>query len=173
MKSKPIFLLALVLGCGVFGCSTAREQPHRYITRFKDGELPEVEWFEKPSAEELQNIKVARISLPKDELAKLAALPKDPQNGAKWLVEVDPDTLHDGPWKTDLYIFGNTDTNRCVQIELKDHTSGGVRYSWLNAKNLFVEVWWGHIAYTDFILDTKTLKFLSLEDGYCYFDPTP
>jgi len=167
MKSKLILCLALVLSGGLFGCSTTVGQSRQYISRpANSDELPGVSWHEKPSPETLQKIKVARVSLTKDELNKLAVLPKDPENGALWLVEEDPDTLRDGPWKTDLYIFDNANTNHCVRIGLFDHVSGGVKHVWLNDKILFVEVWWGHIGYTDFILNVETLKFLYMEDGF-------
>src|SRR5581483_713289 len=167
MKIKFILCLELVLCVGLFGCATNDEQSRQYISRSANpSELPEILWYEKPSPETLKNIKIARISLTKDELNKLAALPKDPTNRASWPVEEDPDTMRDGPWKTDIYIFDTSDTNHCVRIELIDHVSGGVKHTWLNNKILFVEVWWGHIGFTDFILNTETLKFLYMEDGF-------
>jgi hypothetical protein len=39
---------------------------------------------------------------------------------------------------------------------------------WLNEKMLFVEVSWGGIAWTDFVLDTETLRFAYIEDGFDY-----
>jgi hypothetical protein len=85
--------------------------------------------------------------------------------GVRWLVAEDPDTTQDGPWTTRLYIFDSADTNRCVEVELIDHVSGGVRPRWLNDKMLFVNVWWGRIAWTDFILDTETRHIAYIEDG--------
>ena len=172
MKPKLLLCLALVLSGGLFGCSTVNEQPHQYISRStKPDELSEVISYEKPSPETLQNIKVARVSLTKDVLNKLATLPKDPTNGASWLVEEDPDTTHDGPWKTDVFILDDADTNRCVRIEIIDHVSGGVKHTWLKNKILFVEVWWGHIGFTDFILNTETCKIIYMEDGFDAFEP--
>ncbi len=167
MKIKLILCLVLILSGGLFGCSIVNESPRQYISRSTNpAELSEVSWYEKPSLETLQNIKVTRVSLTKPELNKLTALPKDPTNGASWLVEEDPDTMRDGPWKTHLYIFDNSDTNHCAHVELIDHVSGGVKHTWLNDKILFVEVWWGHAGWTDFILNTETCKIIYMEDGF-------
>jgi len=87
------------------------------------------------------------------------------QNGVRWLVEEKPDTMRAGPWSTWLYIFDTADTNHCVRVELIDHASGSVHHAWLNDKLLFVRVWFGRIAWTDFILDSETLRFAYIEDG--------
>ena len=70
-----------------------------------------------------------------------------------------------GPWNTRLYIFDSADTNRCVRVELLDHAGYEIRHHWLNEKMLFVRVPWGRIAWTDFILNTETLRFAYIEDG--------
>jgi hypothetical protein len=158
MKPKIILCLTLVLSGVLFGCSTTDNSSRRDIVSYS-----------KPSSESLQKIKIERISLTGDQLAKLASLPKDKTEfGSRWLLKEKPDTMRDGPWSTRLYIFNSTDTNQCVQIELLDHASYDVRHIWLNEKMLFVEVCWGRIAWTDFILDTETLRFAYIEDGFDY-----
>jgi hypothetical protein len=57
-----------------------------------------------------------------------------------------------------------------VRIEMDDN-QGRVDHTWIGDKILFVEVWWGRIAWTDFVLDTKTLRFLYIEDGRDDFVP--
>jgi hypothetical protein len=168
-NTTPKLLLgfALVFSGGLFGCSITNEQPRQYMWRSTNPEeLSEVCWHEKPSRETLQNIKVARVSLTKDQLNKVAGLAKEPENGPRWLMEETPDTTRSGRWKTQLDIFDDFDADHFVRIELIDHVSGGVKYTWLNDKLLFVEVWWGRIACTDFILNTETRKFLYIEDAF-------
>jgi hypothetical protein len=132
----------------------------------KSKELPWESWYGQPSPDTLRNIKIHRHTLTETELKRLKLLQKDPADSASWLVEEDPDTTHPGRWKTTLYVFENTDTNHCVQIELTNHVSAGVKHEWLNDKILFVEVWWGHIGFTDLILNTETLRVLYMEDGF-------
>jgi len=157
MKPKLILCLALVLSGGLFGCSTI--EPTR----------PDAITYSKPSSESLQKIKIERISLTSEQLAKSVLLPKDKTEfGSRWLVEEKPDTMRDGPWNTRLYIFNSADTNQCVRVELLDHASYDVRHTWLNDKMLFVEVYWGRIAWTDFVLNTETLRFAYIEDDFDY-----
>src|SRR5271154_7016281 len=167
MKPKLILCLALVLSGGLFGCATVNQTPRQYIIApANQGEATESLYYDNPSPDILQNIKVARISLTKDELNKLAALPKDQTNSVTWLVEIDPDTTRDGPWKTQLYLFDVEDTNHCVRVELTDHVSGGVSHAWINDELLSIKVWWGHIAWTDLILNVETCKILYLREGF-------
>jgi hypothetical protein len=171
MNPKILLCFALVLSGVLSGCSTTGESSRRYITRFPNsGELPQVSYYGKPSPETLRHIKVERIALAKADVDRLAELPKESTNSSSRLVEEDPDTMHDGSWKTTLYIVDDVDTNHCVRVELTDHKSGGVKHEWLNDKILFVEVWWGRIAYTDFILNIETLRFLYIEDGFTTFE---
>jgi hypothetical protein len=157
MKPKLLLGLALVLSSGLFGCSTIESARQGAVT------------FSKPSSGNLQKIKIERISLTGEQLAKLALPTEDKRGiGPPLLVEERPDWTRDGPWNTRLYIFNSADTNRCVRVELLDHAAYEVRHTWLNAKMLFVEVPWGHIAWTDFVLDTKTLRFAYIEDGFVY-----
>ena len=107
-----------------------------------------------------------RVALTQAELSALAVLPRDVAiRDVRWLVVEKPDTLRNGPWITRLSIFDTGDTNHCVRVELMDHSSGGVDHRWLNGKMLWVTVWFGRIAWTDFILDTETLRFAYMEDG--------
>jgi hypothetical protein len=157
VQSKIILCLALVLSGGLFGCSTIEPTRQDAVS------------YSKPSSENLQKIKIERISLTSEQLAKLASLPKDKTEfGSWWLVEEKPDTMQAGPWNTRLYILNSTDTNQCVRVELLDDASYDVRHTWLNEKMLFVEVCWGRIAWTDFILNTETLRFAYIEDGFDY-----
>jgi len=166
MKPKLILCHALILSGVLFGCSTVNESPRQYIlTPDNPSEHTDVLTYTKPSPETLKQIKVARVSLTKEELNKLAALPKDAaMSDVRWLVEEKPDTMQNGPWDTQLYIFDTGDTNHCVRVELIDN-AGRVDHRWLNGKMLFVTVWFGRIAWTDFILDTETLRFAYIEDG--------
>ncbi len=157
MKPKLVLCLALVLGGGLFGCSSIEPARQEAVT------------YSKPSSGSLQKIKIERISLTGEQLTKLVLPPEDKREiGPPLLVEERPDWTHGGPWNTRLYIFNSTDTNRCVRVELLDHAAYEVRHTWLNAKMLFVEVPWGHIAWTDFVLDTKTMRFAYIEDGFAY-----
>jgi len=161
MKPKLILCLALVLSGGLFGCSTVEPTRQETVT------------YSKPSSESLQKIKIERISLTGEQLAKLALeghglQPEDERGSGPPLVEVWPDWTRAGPWNTRLYIFNSADTNRCVRVELLDHAAYEVRHTWLNEKMLFVRVYWGRIEWTDFVLDTKTLRFAYIEDGFYY-----
>jgi hypothetical protein len=73
--------------------------------------------------------------------------------------------MHNGPWNTRLYIFDSSDTNQCVRVDLIDHASYDVQHNWLNEKLLFVSVPWGRIVWTDFVLNTETMRFAYIEDG--------
>jgi hypothetical protein len=157
MKAKLILCLALVLSGGLFGCSTI--QPIR----------PDAVTYSKPSSKNLQKIKIERISLTGQQLTRLISLPKDKTEfGLRWLVQEKPDTMRDETWNTLFYIFNSANTNRCVRVELLNHASYDVRHTWLNDKMLFVEVYWGRIAWTDFVLNTETLRFAYIEDGFDY-----
>jgi hypothetical protein len=115
----------------------------------------------------LQKIRIERISFPNEQSAKLVVSPDDKREcGPPLLAEERPDWTRDGPWNTRLYIFNFADTNRCVCVELLDHGAYEVRHTWLNDKMLFVEVPWGRLAWTDFVLDAKTLRFAYIEDGF-------
>jgi hypothetical protein len=122
MKSKLILGLALVLSGGLVGCSTAIESPRQYLVSYDPSERSDILSYSKPSSESLRQIKVERVSLTKEQLHTLNALPKSKtENGMRWLVEEKPDTMRDGPWNTRLYIFERDDTNHCVRVELIDH----------------------------------------------------
>ena len=162
MNPKLLLCLPLVLCGGLFGCSTIEPIRQEAVT------------YSKPSSESLQKIKIERISLTGEQLAKLAleghGLSPEDKRGTDppLLLEVWPDWTRDAPWNTRLYIFNSGDTNRCVRVELLDHGAYEVHHTWLNDKMLFVEVPWGRIAWTDFVLDTKTLRFAYIEDGFYY-----
>ena len=163
-----LWLYGLLLSAVLGGCSTGQLWERQYVVTHKDPSqdgLPEEFCYGKPSPETLRNIRVARISLTQAERAKLTTLPNDNDSGVTWLKEMDPDTSRQGPWKTQLYIFDNNDTNHCWRIDLINHVSGGVRHEWLNDDVLSVEVWWGHVAFTDFFLDVSTGKFIYMRDG--------
>jgi len=167
MNSKFAGLGGFLLVAILAGCSTGKLWERQYISKSKDPAdgLPEEFLYGKPSPETLRNIQVARISLTPEERARLATLPNDNDSGVTWLKEIDPDTSHAGPWKTELYVFDNTDTNHCLRVDLINHVSGGVRHEWLNNDILSVEVWWGHVAFTDFFLDVSTGRFVYMRDG--------
>ena len=153
VKCRLLLCLALVLSVGLFGCSTIEPTRREHVT------------YSKPSSESLKKIKIERISLTDKQRAELTSWPKDKSKfGSQWLVEEWPDWPPQ--WHTRLYIFDSDDTTHCVRVELLDHAVYEVQHKWLNKKMLFVEVPWGHIAWTDFVLDTKTLRFASIEDGF-------
>jgi hypothetical protein len=153
-----ILCLALVLSGGLSGCSTVEPPRQENVT------------YSKPSSENLQKIKIERISLTNEQLAKSVVEPEDKrENGSPLLAEERPVWTRDAPWNTRLYIFNSADTNRCVCVELLDHGAYEVHHTWLNNKMLFVKVPWGRLAETDFVLDTKTLRFAYIEDGFDYF----
>ena len=157
---------ALVIGGGLFGCSTVNKLPPRYVVTYGSSERPDMLSYSTPSPRSLQQIKISRISLRKEELSKLADLPKSKTDyGLRWLVEEKPNTMRDGPWNTRLYLFEAGHTKHCLRVELIDHASYEVKYSWLNEKMLFVSVSWGRIAWTDFVLNSETLRFSYIEEG--------
>ncbi|HEY3761803.1 MAG TPA: hypothetical protein VGN23_08645 [Verrucomicrobiae bacterium] len=58
------------------------------------------------SEDTLRQIKIARISLNKAELEKLAALPKETiVADDRWMIEEKPDTMRSSPWNTLFYVF--------------------------------------------------------------------
>lgn len=155
MKHTIMIFFALVLGGVLLGCSTTVDSSRQLAVTYS-----------KPSSESLKKIKMERVSLAKEQLNKLAPLPRSTTRfESRWFVEEKPDTMRDGPWNTRLYIFDSLDTNQCVRLELINHASSDVEYAWLNEKLLFVSVWWGRIAWTDFVLNTETMRFAYIEDG--------
>ena len=166
MKSKITLCLVLVLSGVLFGCSIGFESRRQYLVSHESGERSDILSYSKPSPETLRKIEIELVSLTKEQMRKLNALPKSrTDNGVRWLVEEKPDTRRDGPWNTQLYIFDTAGTNHCVRVELIDHASSSVDHTWLNDKMLFVKVWFGRIAWTDFVLDTETRRFVYIEDG--------
>jgi hypothetical protein len=164
MKSKILLYLELVL-MGATGCASVHESPTQYIVSYPLGDRPDILSYSKASAETMRQIKIDQIYLTKDQLGKLNALPKSlSQNSVRWIVEEKPDTMRNGPWNTELYIFARDQTNRCLHLALLDN-NGRVDHAWLNDKMLFVEVWFGRIAWTDFILDAETHRFVYCENG--------
>jgi hypothetical protein len=163
---KIIFCLALFLSGGLFGCSTT-ESSRQYIVS-NGGSLDQkyILFYTKPSPASLRQIKIERISLTKEQLQKLNARPTSKtDNGVRWLVEERPDTMQNGPWNTQLYIFNTVDIDHCVRVDVIDHVRGGVEHTWLNDKMLFVKIWFGRIAWTDFVLNAETGRFDYIEDG--------
>lgn len=149
-----LILIALFLASTLAGCATIGTPQQEIVS------------YTRPSAENLQNIKIARVHLTKEMAAHLAGLPKDQTEfGSRWLIEEKPDTMRPGPWNTHLYIFTSTDTNNCLRIDLLDHDHYEVHHNWLNEKMLFVRVPWGRIAWTEFIVNTETTHFAYIEDG--------
>ncbi len=63
-----------------------------------------------------------------------------------------PDTTQPPPWQAEVLVFIERDY--LVRLRFTDvHQLGKV--AWINEKLLFVNVWWGRIAGTDFILDIE------------------
>lgn len=166
MKLKFLLCLAVILSGILSGCATKPQPARQYDVSRGTTERSDILSYSKASSNSMRQIIVTNISLSKVELDKLNSLPKNKtENGVRWLVEEKPDTMRNAPWNTRLYIFDNSDRNHCVLIELMDHGNGGVRYNWLNDKMLFVRVWFGRIAWTDFILNSESLRFSYIEDG--------
>ncbi len=85
--------------------------------------------------------------------------------GTRWLVVVEPDFTHPGPWNTTVAVFGNPGGGELLRVEARDHGGGGVRTTWLNEKLLFVQIWWGRIASSDLVIDVERGALLSAEDA--------
>ena len=165
MKPGLIFCVALVLSGGLVGCATDSSL-REYLIDDDPLARPEILSYSKPSSETLHQIKIKRISLSREQFQKLNTFPMSKtENGVRWLLEEKPDTMREGPWHTRLYIFDATDTHHCLSIELVDHSSSEVHHVWLNDKMLFVRVWFGRIAWTDFVLNTETGRLAYIEDG--------
>jgi hypothetical protein len=165
MKLKLLLPLALISTCILFGCSTALESPRQYLVSHQSGERPDVLTYSKPTAKTKRQIEVESVSLTEEQLRRLNALSRSgTENGVRWLVEEKPDTMRSGPWITQLYIFDQAVTNLCIRVALVDD-HGRVDHTWLNDKMLFVRVWFGRIAWTDFVLDTETRRFVYIENG--------
>jgi len=165
MKLKLLLPLSPILIGILLGCSTAVKSPRQYLVAHQSGERSNVLTYSKPAAETMRQIKIESISLTEEQLRKLNALSKNgTENGVRWLVEEKPDTMRNRPWNTQLYIFDQTSKNHCIRVALIDH-DGRVDHTWLNDKMLFVRVWLGRIAWTDFVLDAETGRFVYLENG--------
>ena len=112
--------------------------------------------------------KVALGAIDKDSAALRAV--KDlksnwsPQNTRRY-VQTEPDTMQEGPWSTDVYVFGRRQSDRILQVHIDGHTSGGVRPKWINDNLLFIEVWWGRLGATDYILDIEHQKWMYSMDA--------
>ncbi len=155
MKLTIILCLALVLSGGLFGCSTTTQSSRQDDVTYS-----------KASPDSLRQIKAERICFTPEQWQKLTGLPKTKSKfGVRWFAAEEPDTTREGPWVTRISIFRGGETNHCIRLELSNHISAGVRPSWINEKLLFVNVWWGRIAWTDFIVNTQTLHFDYIEDG--------
>jgi hypothetical protein len=82
-----------------------------------------------------------------------------------WLYATQPNYQKDGPWATTVLIK-SADGNTMRKLTLIDHGTGGVKLAWLNERLLFVQVWWGRILSTDFILDVQNREFLYQQNAY-------
>lgn len=153
-NSLGILLCFSLSGCVLDPFSSSRLSTHSPVT------------YSKPSAENFQKIKIERVSLAGEQLRRLESLPRTKTRvGLRWFVEQRPDTTRPGPWTTRLFIFDGSNSPHCVRVELSDHASYDVQYAWLNEKLLFIQVWWGRIISTDFLLDVETLKIAYAEDA--------
>lgn len=75
------------------------------------------------------------------------------------------DMTKPGPWSSTIVLVGNRARPLAVTVRVDDHANGGVRAQWLNEKLLFLQVWWGRIISTDFLLNVETRQFLYAEDA--------
>jgi hypothetical protein len=82
-----------------------------------------------------------------------------------WYIQTEPDTMHEGPWSTDVYVFGRGRSDRPLHIHVDGHASGGVRPKWISDNLLFIRVWWGRLGATDYILDIEQQKWLYAMDA--------
>jgi hypothetical protein len=96
----------------------------------------------------------------------LSSAPKEssPQGTKRYIIQ-SPDFMKQGPWNTGIYVFGNRAKPIKLKITFLDHGNGGVRAKWLNEKLLFIQVWWGRIVSTDFILDVDTSKWIYAQNA--------
>jgi len=109
-------------------------------------------------------ISIERPADPRRPPVGPAARQQSPQ-GTRWLLVVEPDFTHPGPWDTTLAVFGNPTGAETLRVGFRDHGSSGVRATWLNEKLLFVQVWWGRIASSDLVLDVERGAPLYVEDA--------
>jgi hypothetical protein len=122
--------------------------------------------YSVPSPESLKRLNIQKIAIDDSLATRIARLSKMNSPWGSRTVICDPaDTSHEGPWTTRLYIFTGTNTDHCISVEARDHASGGVEFSWLSDKALFIRCWWGRIASTDFVLDTETTRPVYIEDA--------
>ncbi len=83
----------------------------------------------------------------------------------RWYIQTVPDTMRPGPWTTNVYVLGRGGSDRPLHIRVDDHKAGGVKLKWINENLLFVEVWWGTLGATDYILDIENKKWLYAMDA--------
>jgi hypothetical protein len=104
----------------------------------------------------------------KIKLAKLLHIEKPPLDAkrnlspqqTRWFVEEDPDYSSTAkPWDTIIYIGNASSESAFLKVSVLDH---GNTFSahWINDQLIFVQVWWGHIASGDLILDIDSGTFI-------------
>lgn len=122
--------------------------------------------YAPPAPEHRVKISVTRIVLSDDQVAALANQPRFPADfGHRVLIEERADTLQPPPWTSRLTILDTPGGREAVVVEVRDHASYGVSHQWLNAKLVFLRVWWGRIVTTEVVLDVGSLQFNYAEDA--------
>lgn len=80
--------------------------------------------------------------------------------GTRWFVEIDPDYQSVAqPWNTTLQIGGGSPAVLQLEARFLDHGNSFTAH-WINEQLLFVQVWWGHIASSDLIINIDTGKLI-------------
>ena len=122
--------------------------------------------YSSPSRASLERLTIRRIALDDSAAARIATFSRTNSPwDSRWIACEPADTMRPGPWTRRLYIFDATDRRHCIEVEARDHASYGVTYEWLNDRALFVRCWWGRIVSTDFVLDTKTVRPVYIQDA--------
>jgi hypothetical protein len=116
------------------------------------------------SARRLPNIKREHLSEHEVGLRLAPGATQSP-HGTGRLAVAEPDMTKGGPWSTTIYAVTDSPRLNGVRKVLVDHSSGGVRATWLNEKLVFVQVWWGRIRSSDLIVDVPNATFVYKEDA--------
>lgn len=82
-------------------------------------------------------------------------------NKAYWFAVVEPDTMKEGPWNTEIYIDNEREYQ--INITLIDHASYPIRIEWINEKLLYIQVWWGRILGSYFIYEVEKEAIITKE----------
>lgn len=81
-------------------------------------------------------------------------------NNVYWYIPIFPDTTKMGPWSTIIQVYNGRDY--VIQLFFVDHRYQP-KITWIHEKLLYIEVWWGRMMGSEFILDVERELFIYKE----------